>query len=387
MHFSEPGRSVAAQTGEQALGGGSHTIAPMPMHALILARGTRTASPTGHQVQGFLMYERQLRETLGFTFEMRHIDTLDDLRAGLASARAGGFDAVMVMPHWSDSAEDLKTIFGGFSAHEARPRLIMLDYYAPTCSPHFGVLPHVDLYIKRQTLKDRSLYQRDFAGGFIYSDFVRNTLGFDLGDWHFGSTPDPAHMHKLVSGWNLGVCFRNRSFLKNTDRINVPWSLRPIAINRRVGSINRSGKQEWYQFSRGKLLEAVEPLANSHRCTGTDRASAKRYYAELGLSRLTLSPFGWGEVCFRDYEAIALGSLLVKPDMSHLETSPDIYVPGETYVPIPWDFSGAAEVCERYLNDPKESKRIIRNGRAALREYFTKDGFVKDIERCLRSIE
>jgi len=55
-------------------------------------------------------------------------------------------------------------------------------------------------------------------------------------------------------------------------------------------------------------------------------------------------------------------------------------------VPIPWDFAGAGEVCERYLRDPRASKRIIRNARAVLRDYFTKDGFVRDIERTLGKV-
>lgn len=357
----------------------------MPTHALILARGERTASPTGHQVQGFRMYADDLRERLGLTFEMRHIQTLAEIRAGLewACAPGSGVDAVLVMAHWSDRAEDVSALFAEFFARESRPRLVMLDYYAPTSSPHFAVLPFVDLYIKRQTLRDTEQYQRAYAGGFVYADYVQGALGFDLGDWNFGSIPDPAQVHKLVSGWNLGVCYRNRMLLRLTDAAGVPWGLRPIHINRRVGSINRAGRQEWYQFSRGKLLDEIQPLEKTYRMTGTGRASAKRYFAELGLSRLTLSPFGWGEVCFRDYEAIACGSLLVKPDMGHLETSPDIYIPGETYVPIPWDFAGAGEVCERYLRDPRASKRIIRSARAVLRDYFNKDGFVRDIEQTL----
>ncbi len=357
----------------------------MPKHALILSRGTRTASPTGHQVQGFLMFADDLREKLGLTTELRDVKSLADIRAGLEDAcRAeSGVDAVLVMPHWSDTAEDLAELFGEFAAREPRPKLVMLDYYAPTSSPHFAVLPFVDLYIKRQTLRDIEQYQRSYAGGFVYADFVQGALGFDLGDWSFGSIPDPAHVHKLVSGWNLGVCERNRMLLRLTDRLPLPYGLRPIDVNRRVGAINRAGKQEWYQFSRGKLLDEVEPLEKTFRMTGTGRASAKRYFAELGLSKITLSPFGWGEVCFRDYEAVACGSLLVKPDMGHLETSPDIYIPGETYVPIPWDFQGASEVVERYLRDPKAAKRIIRTARAVLRDYFNKDGFVRDVERTL----
>ncbi len=360
----------------------------MPTHALILCRGTRTASPTGHQVQGFLMYADDLKQKLGLTTELRDVETLADIRAGLEDAckPGSGVEAVLVMPHWSDTAEDLSELFAEFASQEPRPRLVMLDYYAPTSSPHFAALPFVDLYIKRQTLRDPDQYQRRYAGGFVYADFVQGALGFDLGDWQFGSIPDPAHIDKLVSGWNLGVCFRNRMLLRLTDRLTMPWRLRPIAINRRVGAINRAGKQEWYQFSRGKLLDEIEALEKKFRMTGTGRASAKRYFAELGFSKLTLSPFGWGEVCFRDYEAIACGSLLIKPDMGHLETSPDIYIPGETYVPIPWDFQGASEVCERYLRDPKASNRIIRNARAVLRDYFNKDGFVRDIERTLGEI-
>ena len=328
------------------------------------------------------MYERELRDRLGVSFELRKIETLADIEREAAAPGAREPDAVVVMPHWGDDAAEL-----GATLRRVREasgaRVALLDYYAPTSSPHFGVLPEVDLYIKRQALRDRSAYQSPPPSGFVYADFVSRTWGFDLEDWSFGSVPDPAHGHKLVSGWNLGVAFRYRMLLAWSDRVSLPYGLRPIAINRRIGTINRVGRTEWYQFSRGKLVEAVAPVTDGVRTTGLGRVSSKRYFAELASSRITLSPFGWGEVCFRDYEAVVLGSLLVKPDMSHLETSPDIYVAGETYVPIRWDFADAAEVCADYLSKPRECRRIIRNARAALRSYYEGGGFVRDIERTL----
>ena len=39
-------------------------------------------------------------------------------------------------------------------------------------------------------------------------------------------------------------------------------------------------------------------------------------------SRICISPFGYGEICWRDFEAILCGCLVVKPDMSHVETNP-----------------------------------------------------------------
>ena len=77
----------------------------------------------------------------------------------------------------------------------------------------------------------------------------------------------------------------------------------------------------------------------------------KEYLAELGRSKMCFSPFGYGEVCWRDFEAMMTGSLLLKPDVRHLVTDPDVFIPGETYIPIAWDFSDLAEKVEYYLRN------------------------------------
>ncbi|MEM8757549.1 MAG: glycosyltransferase [Planctomycetota bacterium] len=351
------------------------------MHLLILGRGETTATPTGHQVQGFRMHADALRDRLGITFDLRRVASLADIEreadAPADPERRTHPDAVVVLPHWGDDPGELAETLGRVRAATGA-RLALLDYYAPTASPHFGVLPAVDLYIKRQTLRDPGAWLAPTPSGFAYADFVADTWGFDLDGWSFRSVPAQEELPKIVSGWNLGVAWRYRSLVRKPV---PPQALRPIAVNRRIGTINRAGKTEWYQFSRGKLVEAVAPVTDRVLTTGLGRVSSRRYYAELALSKMTLSPFGWGEVCFRDYEAAALGSLLIKPDMGHLVTSPDIYVPGETYVPIRWDFADAADVVDEYLRKPAERKRIAANARAALRGYFDRGGFVADVER------
>jgi hypothetical protein len=87
---------------------------------------------------------------------------------------------------------------------------------------------------------------------------------------------------------------------------------------------------------------------------------------------MVLSPFGWGEVCFRDFEAIISGSLLLKPDMSHLKTWPDVYIPYETYVPLDWDGNDIKEKAETYLADGKERARIARNAWEQYQAALTK---------------
>jgi hypothetical protein len=86
-----------------------------------------------------------------------------------------------------------------------------------------------------------------------------------------------------------------------------------------------------------------------------------RYYRELYDSKMVLSPFGWGEVCFRDFEAIISGALLLKPDMSHIKTWPDVYIPYETYIPLDWDGGDVTEKAEAYLLDDVARRRIAEN--------------------------
>ena len=347
-------------------------------HIVLLSRSQNYATPDGQQIMPFFMYRQQLLDS-GISFTNIPTQTPQDrtnaIRESLASSQPP--DIVIVMPHWSEDADELARWFDQSRSLISPAKIVMLDYYAPTCSPHFGVLPYVDQYIKRQVLRDRDLYQQDYQGGFIYADFIARHWGFDLKDWFFGSKPDPAHIHKLVAGWNLGITPRYQKMLRLSSLSPLPWRLRPIDVHLRVGTTNRTDKpQEWYQFSRGKALEQAGQLPSTLAMSGSGRVGPKRYFAELFASKIVVSPFGWGEVCFRDYEAVCAGAVLVKPDMSHLETHPDIYLNQETYAPLAWDYSDVHQRVMALLENPAECKRLRTNAARALREAYKGTSFV-----------
>lgn len=356
------------------------------MHILLLSRSQGYATPDGQQIMPFLMYRKELEER-GIRVTNVPTKTPEDRTETVrrAFATSDPPDCVLVMPHWSEQPDELARWFD-LTGSEIRPaRIMMLDYYAPTSSPHFGVLPYVDRYIKRQTLRDKSLYQQDFQGGFIYADFVARHWGFDLKDWYFGSKPDPAQIHKIATGWNLGITPRYRRMLR-ISRVNpIPWRARPIDIHLRVGTINRTDKsQEWYQFSRGKALESIQPLASKRHLSGSGRVPARHYFAELYASKIVFSPFGWGEVCFRDYEAVAAGAVLVKPDMSHLETHPNIYVPNVTYIPTPWPCDDIADIVQDHL-DKTSGGDLANNAQSELRNFYKGSMFAQLVYDCTKA--
>jgi hypothetical protein len=73
---------------------------------------------------------------------------------------------------------------------------------------------------------------------------------------------------------------------------------------------------------------------------------------------ISVSPFGYGEICYRDFEIILAGALLFKPSMEHLKTYPDIYVKNKTYVPFEWDFMDFNEKIDDLIDSPDMVKEI-----------------------------
>lgn len=354
------------------------------MKALLIGRGKTGVE--GAQLEGFSMYERSLKAQLDLTTERvdlpkeRH--SLGQIEELVKSAHA---DVVMVMTSFQESAEELIATFRRLYERPNRPKLIYLDYFAQTSSPYFGVLPYVDRYVKRQLLRDRSLYENDYEGGYIFTDYFKRRYNFDLGSWHFGSKLPKEHAHKLVLGWNLAVVNEYRWVLRANRAFPKNWRNRPYDVNTRI-SLGGRDPWEWYQEYRKMSAEAAGQLATKLVISPGSRISKREFLLELRRSKMVFSPFGWGELCFRDYEAVIWGALLVKPSMEHVETRPDIFHRGVGYVALEWDHADLEEKCRYYLAHPDEAEQIIEQAQRMMSNYYEQGGFVADVQRVLTGI-
>ena len=70
---------------------------------------------------------------------------------------------------------------------------------------------------------------------------------------------------------------------------------------------------------------------------------APQYISELLNTKIVVSPWGHGEACYRDFEALFCGCILLKPDSSFVKCWPDIYDNDKTYIPCKADFSDLQE--------------------------------------------
>lgn len=251
------------------------------------------------------------------------------------------------------------------------------------------VLPFVTRYYKAQLLKDRNVYRKPQYGNRIYADNYHKK---------FGVTDDePAttrlvgsvkELDKLRVSWNSGLADYSlwgpmRMGLR--QRVSADWLLSfpreftPAQRDRAIPFTCRFGvnyQRETVSFQRRRIRELLGERVP------TDKLSRKAYLEEMRDARVAISPFGFGEITLKDFEAFLCGALVLKPNMSHMETWPDLFRDGETITTHKWDLSDFSAVLEASLADNVKRLEIAERGQQSYRHHIaTQSGHE---EFCLR---
>lgn len=239
----------------------------------------------------------------------------------------------------------------------------------------FGqVLPHVDKYTKAQLLKDPGNYRNNYYGDRIYTDYYHRKHGLtdDL-QYHYAPPQNEQDRAKISLSWNSGLMHYGvlrpyamtlwrycPVFLRFSQAFTPPGAPRPHMLSCRMG-INYPRATVRYQ--REKLREMLA------RYVLTDKLSHRRYLNELRQTKLCLSPFGYGEITLKDFEAFLCGTALLKPDMSHMTTWPDFYEKGVTYAAHGWDLEDVEAVIENLLENEDKRLSIAAAAQERYRDY------------------
>ena len=280
---------------------------------------------------------------------------------------------------WGREAQDEKAYALLERLRQRVDRVFWIDTTDGTGTTQFQLLPHVDGYFKTQILADKKEYTRSYYGGRVYTDYYHSRFGASDSDESLSVVPArESELDKIRLPWNdslgdfgpWGHYTRKLRFyfpvpLSYSAKFVAPGA-RPVDVTARFGT---SYVRETVAFHREMVKGAVSALR-----VATDKVSKRAYLKELRAAKTAVSPFGWGEPSYRDYEVIINGAALVKPDMSHLDTWPELYVAGETYLPFKWDCSDLPEVLEGALEGDKW-RRIAAQAQQVYRKYlFEREG-------------
>ncbi len=277
-------------------------------------------------------------------------------------------------------------------ARQYTNKIIWFDTSDSTSVTHFELLPYIDLYLKKQLLKDLTQYQKPFYGGRIFTDFYHHH--FNIPD----DTPfdqfhplSPQDTHKVGLSWNIGLgdlinSGTRKAYYKRfvADYLPVSYTVdfHPTT-NKTIDlflSTSANLKRPSVAFHRQELVNRLRDIQQKHQLSGAingPRLPDDAFRKTMSATKIMPSPFGWGELGLRDYEAFIYGAALLKPTMSHMTTWPNIFIENETYQPFQWDFSDLEEHIKNLLYNPSKRETLAQNGQDAYRQSISKQGMAQ----------
>ena len=285
--------------------------------------------------------------------------------------------------------------------HNKNKNLYWFDMRDSAGTTQFEVLPYVKKYIKKQFYIDKKIYMNKLEGGRLYTDhYIKNYKLVDHKPYD-QEILNAKYLSKLILGWNLGVChffdyikfskinyfleFFKFKYLNSRDyKMKLPFYENWSDDKKKYdffSLMNTNFYRKSVGFQRTKLKEILKNIQNNNKFI-EGRLSKKNYYKILRSSKVSIGAFGWGEVCYREFEATMCGTAFMTANMDSIETWPNIYHEGETYISYDFDFKNFHEKLQNLISDFELRKKLVKNSNSILHEAHAnlgKEYFLKKI--------
>lgn len=289
------------------------------------------------------------------------------------------------------------------NAKKKVPRIIWMDTADSTSTTHFEVLPFVHKYLKKQILKDKSLYETQFYGGRIFTQFYHQNFFVDDADVYPRIASLEEGEEKLGLSWNIGLGDMINAFSQNKKSMIYGRFFNLISpkydftfFDNTIKNVDIFLKtttdlsRDTVAFHRQKLVETLDLICKKKNLKSViqgARLSNIKFRNLMIQTKIFPSPFGWGEIGVRDYEAFIYGGILLKPSVEHMETWPDVFISNETYIPFKWDFSDIEEKINLILEDKNIFTSISKKGQKKYLESISDKGMEEFIKRFKKQLE
>jgi hypothetical protein len=201
-----------------------------------------------------------------------------------------------------------------------------------------------------------------------------------LNKWFFGNgsvldkgydIPDDVYSRIKLTGYNVA---HNWPHLQEMQLTNQDRDIDVCAIYQGIldnGNMDHEVQSDiLYTEHRKGAWDTLENISETYNVI-KGQSSPEQFVEIMKRSKVGLSPFGMGELCYRDLELIKWGCLLIKPDMDKVITEPDFFKPMETYVPVKPDWSDLNQTIHKVLANFKDYEYIILNARQKVVEMYS----------------
>lgn len=276
--------------------------------------------------------------------------------------------------------------------YKKNPNIIWLDLSDSAGNTQFEVLPYVKKYVKKQFYKDKLLYKKNFFRNRFYSDFYQKNYNLEKDSIQKFERLKDEYFDKLVLGWNIGVgnyfdelnyskfskfsCILkaiNATNYKNFFKYTLGYHDNHNRENDIFFSSNlRKNEQKIsIHYQRQKVSEI---LMKRYGEINSERLSHKDFLLSLKKSKISVGAFGWGEICYREFEAIKMGSAILFPNMDNIETWPNIYQDRVTFLSYDYDMSNLLDRAKELIDNDNLRNTLIKNSQKICKSVYSNEG-------------
>lgn len=233
------------------------------------------------------------------------------------------------------------------------------------------------LFLKNSYLKDFDLYKKGWANGRIY---------WGEGDYSVPDIDDLKPKMKLTGcNWLHTI---QPKWIDFTQEKNYDVSCMFGYPTKEKVYEHDLCQTNYYDPHRKSLLET---LGDKYKIAGLingERVSQEEYYNKMFSSKIIMAPLGYGEMAPRDIESAMFGSVLIKPDLSYIDTKPFIFEDDETYIAVNYDWSNLEERIDYVLGNYKEVRqKLVWNMRNRYREEYEYSKIALHLYDVFKSLE
>lgn len=207
------------------------------------------------------------------------------------------------------------------------------------------------LFLKTSYLKDFDLYKKGWINGRMYwgegsykiSDIDKMKPKLKLAGFNWLSTVNPTwHKYDSNKKYDVSAMFQ-------------------FPMGKEVYEHDLL-QSTYYDNFRRPLIEKLKIMENKIKITRLKngvRIPENEYYQKMYDSKIVIAPFGYGEMAPRDIQSAMFGNILLKPSMEYVDTIPNIYVDGKTYISVKHDWSDLEEKIDYVLSNFKELQSYL----------------------------